>query len=122
MVLSSAAGSFLVVRLAGERRSRSGRLEAIVGWGLSMTAGALFAVFAWRARILAPDAAVVTAASLVSILAALFGATLAARRGSGRSLAVPLVFRPVREDALDEPGSFDLQDASDEPTILPPAH
>jgi hypothetical protein len=122
MVVSSAAGAFLVVRLAGERRSRSGRMEAIVGWGLSMTAGALFALLAWRARILAADAALATAASLVSVLAALCGATIAAKRGSGRALPMPSIWRPARQDSRDEPGTFDLHDASDEPTILPPAH
>jgi len=122
MVASSAAGSFLVVRLSGERRSPSGRREAIVGWGLSMTGAAVFALFAWRARILASEAGLATVASLLSLLAALCGATLAARRGSGRAVSLPSIWRPPREHSLDEPGTFDLDDASDEPTILPPAH
>src|SRR5256885_10394950 len=120
LVCSSAAGAFLVVRLDSERRSRSGRMGAIVGWGLSMIAGTLFALVVWRATSLATNAALATAASLLSLLAALGGATLAARRGSGRAISLPLYFRPTREDSLED--DFSVHDAGDEPTILPPTH
>src|SRR5438067_3760211 len=120
LVCSSAAGAFLVVRLDSERRSRSGRMGAIVGWGLSMIAGTLFALVVWRATSLATNAALATAASLLSLLAALGGATLAARRGSGRAISLPLYFRPTRADSLED--DFSVHDAGDEPTLLPPTH
>jgi hypothetical protein len=120
MVCSSAVGSFLVVRLDGERRSRSGRWEAIAGWGLSMIAGALFALGAWRATRLTADAALATVASSLSLLAALGGAALAARRENGRAIPFPFYFRAIREDSPG--GDFGARDAGDEPTILPPTH
>jgi len=120
MACSSVVGSFLVVRLAGERRSRSGRIEAIVAWGLSMIAGALFALGAWRAPVLSANAALATAGSLLSLLAALGGATVAARRRSGRASSLPLHWGPSREDALSS--DFGVPDGGDEPTILPPTH
>jgi len=60
------------------------------------------------------------AALVLSLLAALGGATLAARRGSGRAISLPLYFRPTREDSLED--DFSVHDAGDEPTILPPTH
>src|SRR3989454_11627680 len=44
LVLSSIAGAYLVVRIAGERRKREAALHAVVSWGLSMIAGALLAM------------------------------------------------------------------------------
>jgi len=119
LVCSSAVGSFVVVWLDGERRSRSGRMEAIVGWGLSMIVGALFALGVWRPMYLATNAALATAAALLSLVAALGGATLAARRGSGRAISLPLHWRQTREDSLER--DFGVH-AGDEPTILPPTH
>jgi hypothetical protein len=89
MGCSSLAGSFLVVHLAGERRSRSGRMEAIVAWALSMIAGALFALATARAAAIAGDAGIATVASLLSLAGALGGATIAARRRSGRAISLP---------------------------------
>ena len=43
LVLSSIAGAYLVVRIAGERRKREAALHGAVSWGLSMIAGALLA-------------------------------------------------------------------------------
>jgi uncharacterized membrane protein len=122
MVCSSLAGSFLVVYLANERRSRSGRMEAIVGWGLSMIAGALFLLGALRTTWLAGDAGIATAGSLLALLGALGGATLAARRRSGRAISLPLHWRPTREDRQHVPGDFGSYDGGDEPTILPPTN
>ena len=122
MVCSSAIGSFLVVRLAGERRSRSGRMEAVVAWGLSMVVGAVFALGAWRQTVLVADAGFATAASLLSLLGALCGATVAARRRSGRAISLPLVWRPVREEPPGGSRDYGIPDAGDEPTILPPTH
>jgi len=122
MVCCSLAGSFLVVHLASERRSRSGRMEAIVAWGLSMIAGALFLVGALRTTWLAGDAGIATAGSLLALLGALGGATLAARRRSGRAISLPLHFWPRREDRGNASGDFGSYDGGDEPTILPPTH
>jgi hypothetical protein len=122
MAGSSVVGSFLVVRLAGERRSRSGRMEAIVSWGLSMIAGALFALFTARVAILAGDAAIAAGASLLSLFGALGGATIAARRRSGRAISLSLHWRAIREDRPGGSGDSGSYDAGDEPTILPPTH
>jgi hypothetical protein len=122
MACSSVVGSFLVVHLAGERRSRSGGMEAIVSWGLSMIAGALFALGVARAAVLAGDAGIATAASLLSLSGALSGATIAARRRSGRAISLPLHWRTSREDRAGESGDFGSYDGGDEPTILPPTH
>jgi hypothetical protein len=122
MVCSSLAGSFLVVHLASERRSRSGRMQAMVAWGLSMVAGALFLLGAVRTTWLAGDAGIATAGSLLALLGALGGATLAARRRSGRAISLPLHLRATREDRRNVPGDFGSYDGGDEPTILPPAH
>jgi peptidoglycan/LPS O-acetylase OafA/YrhL len=122
MVCSAFAGSLLLVHLASERRSRSGRMEAIVAWGLSMIAGALFLLGALRTTWLAGDAGIATAGALLALLGALGGATLAARRRSGRAIFLPLHFWPTREDRRNVPGDFGGYDGGDEPTILPPTH
>ena len=46
LVLCSIIGAYLVVRIAGERRKREAALHGIVGWGLSMIAGAILAMAA----------------------------------------------------------------------------
>jgi hypothetical protein len=120
MVCSSFAGSFLLVHLASERRSRSGRIEAIVAWGLSMIAGALFLLGALRTTWLAGDAGIATAGSLLALVGALAGATVATRRRRGRAISVPLHFWPTREDRRTAPGDLGSYDGGDEPTILPP--
>jgi hypothetical protein len=122
MACSSLVGSFLTVRLAGERRSPSGRMEAIVAWGLSMIAGALFVLAAARTAVLATDAAIATAASLLSLLGALGGATIAARKRSGRAISLPLHWGARRADRTDRSGDSGSYDGGDEPTILPPTH
>jgi hypothetical protein len=119
---SSVLGGFLVVQLAGERRSRSGRMEAIVSWALSMIAGTLFAVAtAGSAGVHSDEAAVAAAASLIALVGAMGGATVAARRRSDRGTAVPAYFRDDQEEPVSaDPGSY--QADRDEPTILPPTH
>ncbi|MFL5429040.1 MAG: hypothetical protein ACJ79M_05445 [Myxococcales bacterium] len=119
---SSVLGGFLVVRLAGERRSRSGRMEAIVSWALSMIAGTLFA-FATAANtaVRTDEAAIAAAAALIALVGAMGGATVAARRRSDRETILPAYFREEQEELPSAPrGSYQVE--RDEPTILPPTH
>ena len=119
---SSVLGGFLLVRLAGERRSRSGRMEAIVSWALSMIAGTLFAVAtAARTAVDTEGAAIAAAAALIALVGAMGGATVAARRRSARETTLPEYFREEQEEpASAARGNY--QADRDEPTILPPTH
>jgi hypothetical protein len=123
MILSSVAGGSCVAWLAGERRSRSGRIEAVVSWALSMIGGALFALLLANAsgrRAFPSASAPIAAGALLSLFGALAGATIAARRRSGRGVGFPMYFQaPARERSVP----FEPYDGErDEPTILPPAH
>jgi hypothetical protein len=119
---SSVLGGFLVVRLGGERRSRSGRMEAVVSWALSMIGGTLFA-FATAAStaVQTDEAAVAAAAALIALVGAMGGATVAARRRSERATMLSVNFRDEQEEPIRAaPGSYHAD--RDEPTILPPTH
>jgi len=123
MILSSLAGGSCVASLAAERRSRSGRIEAVVSWALSMIGGTLFALLlANRAGrgAFPTSSALLPAGALLSLFGALAGATIAARRRSGRGVAFPIYFQATgRERSL----AFEPYDGErDEPTILPPTH
>ena len=123
MLVSSILGAFLVVRLAGERRSRSGRMEAVVSWGLSMIAGTLIALGTATPAARAQGAVAAAVGALLALVGGIVGATVAVHRRSGRATTLPAYWQAVPEEGRGEtrdPTSY--AGDSDEPTILPPTH
>ena len=87
-----------------------------------MIAGTLLAVAtAGSAAVHTDGAAVAAAASLIALVGAMGGATVAARRRSDRGTILPVYFREEQEEVPSAPrGSYQVE--RDEPTILPPTH
>jgi hypothetical protein len=122
MLVSSVVGGFLVVRLAGERRSRSGRMEAVVSWGLSMMAGTLIALGTATPAARAQGALAAAAGALLALVGGIAGATVAVHRRSARGTTLPAYWRAAPEESAGESDRASYPDTSDEPTILPPTH
>jgi hypothetical protein len=120
MLVSSVVGGFLVVRLAGERRSRSGRMEAVVSWSLSMMAGTLIALGTATSAARAQGAAAAAAGALLALIGGIVGATVAVHRRSTRAATLSAYWQAAPEEETGAAGSYTGD--RDEPTILPPTH